>query len=123
MDYLWLDDSRRTLGEKVALLRQERITTEANLNAQDSQLFQHHMTQIRRQMLMHTIEGLKRSLEDQSATLKQTCLQHHDSSPHGEDDQDDHVDNDDDDDDDNDEDDEHDDDDCDDDEDDDNEMP
>lgn len=68
------DDSRRSLREKVAQLRQERMAAETNLNAQDSQLFQQHMTQIRRQMLMHTIEGLKRSLEDQSATLKQTCL-------------------------------------------------
>ncbi|XP_043284340.1 serine-rich adhesin for platelets [Venturia canescens] len=68
------DDSRRSLREKVAQLRQERMAAETNLNAQDSQLFQHHITQIRRQMLMHTIEGLKRSLEDQSATLKQTCL-------------------------------------------------
>ncbi|KAK0158471.1 hypothetical protein PV328_009468 [Microctonus aethiopoides] len=68
------DDSRRSLREKVAQLRQERLTAEANLTAQDTQLFQHHLTQLRRQMLMHTIEGLKRSLEDQSATLKQTCL-------------------------------------------------
>ncbi|XP_063993762.1 uncharacterized protein LOC135171265 isoform X2 [Diachasmimorpha longicaudata] len=68
------DDSRRSLREKVAQLRQERLTAEANLNAQDTQMFQHHLTQLRRQMLMHTIEGLKRSLEDQSATLKQTCL-------------------------------------------------
>ncbi|XP_044583283.1 probable serine/threonine-protein kinase DDB_G0267686 [Cotesia glomerata] len=69
------DDSRRTLREKIAQLRQERLAAEANLNAQDNQNFQHHLTQLRRQMLMHTIEGLKRSLEDQSATLKQTCLQ------------------------------------------------
>lgn len=62
------------MREKVAQLRQERLTAEANLTAQDTQLFQHHLTQLRRQMLMHTIEGLKRSLEDQSATLKQTCL-------------------------------------------------
>ncbi|XP_011299107.1 uncharacterized protein [Fopius arisanus] len=68
------DDSRRSLREKVAQLRQERLTADANLNAQDSQMIQHHLTQLRRQMLMHTIEGLKRSLEDQSATLKQTCL-------------------------------------------------
>ncbi|XP_034938493.1 uncharacterized protein [Chelonus insularis] len=69
------DDSRRTLREKIVQLRQERMIADANLSAQDSQLFQHHLTQLRRQMLMHTIEGLKRSLEDQSATLKQTCLQ------------------------------------------------
>ncbi|XP_057328963.1 uncharacterized protein LOC130669854 [Microplitis mediator] len=69
------DDSRRTLREKIAQLRQERLAAEANLSAQDNQNFQHHLTQLRRQMLMHTIAGLKRSLEDQSATLKQTCLQ------------------------------------------------
>ncbi|XP_015587294.1 uncharacterized protein LOC107264002 isoform X2 [Cephus cinctus] len=69
------DDSRRSLREKVAQLRQERLEAEANMNAQDTQLFQHQLSQLRRQMLMQTIEGLKRSLEDQSATLKQTCLE------------------------------------------------
>ncbi|XP_020293423.1 myb-like protein AA isoform X2 [Pseudomyrmex gracilis] len=70
------DDSRRSLKEKVAQLRQERLAAEANANnAQDSQYFQHQLSQLRRQMLMQTIEGLKRSLEDQSATLKQTCLE------------------------------------------------
>ncbi|XP_032670218.1 uncharacterized protein LOC116843689 isoform X2 [Odontomachus brunneus] len=70
------DDSRRSLKEKVAQLRQERLAAEANVNnAQDSQFFQHQLSQLRRQMLMQTIEGLKRSLEDQSATLKQTCLE------------------------------------------------
>lgn len=69
------DDSRRSLKEKVAQLRQERLAAEANVNAQDSQIFQHQLSQLRRQMLMQTIEGLKRSLEDQSATLKQTCLE------------------------------------------------
>lgn len=69
------DDSRRSLKEKVAQLRQERLAAEANANVQDSQLFQQQLTQLRRQMLMQTIEGLKRSLEDQSATLKQTCLE------------------------------------------------
>ena len=70
-----LDDSRRSLREKVARLRQERLSAEANMNAQDTRAFQHHLSQIRRQMLVQTIEGLKRSLEDQSATLKQTCLE------------------------------------------------
>ncbi|EFN86577.1 hypothetical protein EAI_09360 [Harpegnathos saltator] len=70
------DDSRRSLKEKVAQLRQERLAAEASANnAQDSQFFQHQLSQLRRQMLMQTIEGLKRSLEDQSATLKQTCLE------------------------------------------------
>ncbi|XP_018059156.1 PREDICTED: uncharacterized protein LOC108694281 [Atta colombica] len=70
------DDSRRSLKEKVAQLRQERLAAEANTNnIQDSQFFQHQLSQLRRQMLMQTIEGLKRSLEDQSATLKQTCLE------------------------------------------------
>ncbi|KYM94377.1 hypothetical protein ALC62_14992 [Cyphomyrmex costatus] len=70
------DDSRRSLKEKVAQLRQERLAAEANANnIQDSQFFQHQLSQLRRQMLMQTIEGLKRSLEDQSATLKQTCLE------------------------------------------------
>lgn len=64
------------MKEKVALLRQERLAAEANANnIQDSQFFQHQLSQLRRQMLMQTIEGLKRSLEDQSATLKQTCLE------------------------------------------------
>ncbi|KAL6255183.1 hypothetical protein P5V15_013516 [Pogonomyrmex californicus] len=70
------DDSRRSLKEKVAQLRQERLAAEANANnVHDSQYFQHQLSQLRRQMLMQTIEGLKRSLEDQSATLKQTCLE------------------------------------------------
>lgn len=70
------DDSRRSLKEKVAQLRQERLAAEANANnIHDSQYFQHQLSQLRRQMLMQTIEGLKRSLEDQSATLKQTCLE------------------------------------------------
>lgn len=69
------DDSRRSLKEKVAQLRRERLAAEANANVQDSQIFQHQLSQLRRQMLMQTIEGLKRSLEDQSATLKQTCLE------------------------------------------------
>lgn len=74
--YYFADDSRRSLKEKVAQLRQERLAAEANVsNAQDSQFFQHQLSQLRRQMLMQTIEGLKRSLEDQSATLKQTCLE------------------------------------------------
>lgn len=59
----------------MAQLRQERLTAEANMNAQDSQHFQQQLSQLRRQMLMQTIEGLKRSLEDQSATLKQTCFE------------------------------------------------
>lgn len=67
------DDSRKSLKEKVARLRQERLI--ANTSGQDSQIFQHQLSQLRRQMLMQTIEGLKRSLEDQSATLKQTCLE------------------------------------------------
>ncbi|XP_076380819.1 uncharacterized protein LOC117223312 [Megalopta genalis] len=66
------DDSRRSLKEKVAQLRRERLVA---VDAQDSQILQQQMSQLRRQMLMHTIEGLKRSLEDQSATLKQTCLE------------------------------------------------
>ncbi|KZC07454.1 hypothetical protein WN55_09447 [Dufourea novaeangliae] len=65
------DDSRKSLKEKVAQLRRERSLA---AEAQDSRMFQQQMSQLRRQMLMHTIEGLKRSLEDQSATLKQTCL-------------------------------------------------
>ncbi|XP_050456639.1 uncharacterized protein LOC126854206 isoform X2 [Cataglyphis hispanica] len=70
------DDSKRSLKEKMAQLRQERLAAEANANnIQDSQFFQHQLSQLRRQMLMQTIEGLKRSLEDQSATLKQTCLE------------------------------------------------
>nr|XP_033193264.1 probable serine/threonine-protein kinase DDB_G0278845 isoform X2 [Bombus vancouverensis nearcticus] len=69
------DDSRRSLKEKVARLRQERLAANASVNAQDSQIFQHQLSRLRRQMLMQTIEGLKRSLEDQSATLKQTCLE------------------------------------------------
>lgn len=70
------DDSRRSLKEKMAQLRQERLAAEANANnIQDTQYFQHQLSQLRRQMLMQTIEGLKRSLEDQSATLKQTCLE------------------------------------------------
>ncbi|CAL1682081.1 unnamed protein product, partial [Lasius platythorax] len=70
------DDSRRSLKEKMAQLRQERLAAEANANnVQDTQFFQHQLSQLRRQMLMQTIEGLKRSLEDQSATLKQTCLE------------------------------------------------
>ncbi|RLU21956.1 hypothetical protein DMN91_006335 [Ooceraea biroi] len=71
------DDSRRSLKEKVVQLRQERLAAEAANanNAQDSQFFQQQLSQLRRQMLMQTIEGLKRSLEDQSATLKQTCLE------------------------------------------------
>lgn len=68
------DSSRRSLREKVARLRQERLVAEANLNVQENRVFQQQISQIRRQMLMQTIEGLKRSLEDQSATLKQTCL-------------------------------------------------
>ncbi|XP_043477510.1 uncharacterized protein LOC122508297 isoform X2 [Leptopilina heterotoma] len=68
------DGSRRSLREKVARLRQERLVAEANLNVQENRVFQQQISQIRRQMLMQTIEGLKRSLEDQSATLKQTCL-------------------------------------------------
>lgn len=73
--FAYTDDSRRSLKEKVAQLRQERLAAEANANnAQDSQFFQHQLSQLRRQMLMQTIEGLKRSLEDQSATLK-TCLE------------------------------------------------
>lgn len=68
------DDSKRSLREKVAQLRQERLAAETNMNIQDSQMFQHQLSQLRRQMLVQTIEGLKRSLEDQSATLKQTCL-------------------------------------------------
>jgi hypothetical protein len=71
------DDSRRSLKEKVVQLRQERLAAEAANanNGQDSQFFQQQLSQLRRQMLMQTIEGLKRSLEDQSATLKQTCLE------------------------------------------------
>ncbi|XP_076247433.1 uncharacterized protein LOC143187227 [Calliopsis andreniformis] len=71
------DDSRRCLKEKVAQLRRERLAAEANMsaNVQDSQIFQQQISQLRRQMLMQTIEGLKRSLEDQSATLKQTCFE------------------------------------------------
>ena len=72
---LSIDDSRRSLKEKVAKLRQERLAANTCVNAQDSHVFQHQLTQLRRQMLMQTIEGLKRSLEDQSATLKQTCLE------------------------------------------------
>ncbi|XP_017789531.1 PREDICTED: uncharacterized protein LOC108571878 [Habropoda laboriosa] len=64
------DDSRRSLKEKVARLRQERLAA-----TQDSHIFQHQLSQLRRQMLMQTIQGLKRSLEDQSATLKQTCFE------------------------------------------------
>ncbi|XP_017892125.1 probable serine/threonine-protein kinase DDB_G0282963 [Ceratina calcarata] len=69
------DDSRRSFKEKVARLREERLAANAGMMTQDSQMFQHQLTQLRRQMLMQTIEGLKRSLEDQSATLKQTCFE------------------------------------------------
>ena len=75
------DDSRRCLKEKVARLRRERLAAEANANlnanpgAQDSQGFQHQLSQLRRQMLVQTLQGLKRSLEDQSAALKQICLE------------------------------------------------
>ena len=75
------DDSRRCLKEKVARLRRERLAAEANANlnaspsAQDSQCFQHQLSQLRRQMLVQTLQGLKRSLEDQSAALKQICLE------------------------------------------------
>lgn len=56
-------------------MRQERQALEVNGNFHDPQHFNYQITQLRRQMLMQTIEGLKRSLEDQSATLKQTCLE------------------------------------------------
>ncbi|XP_033221125.1 uncharacterized protein LOC117175527 [Belonocnema kinseyi] len=69
------DDSRRSLREKVARLRQERLAAEAMLDSQETRAFQPQLSQIRRQMLMQTIAGLKRSLEDQSATLKNTCLE------------------------------------------------
>jgi hypothetical protein len=37
---------------------------------------QRQLSLFRRQMLVHTIEGLKRSLEDQSAKLQETYSQH-----------------------------------------------
>ncbi|XP_026464605.1 uncharacterized protein LOC113367191 [Ctenocephalides felis] len=59
------------LRVKVAQLRRERLTAEANAmgSAEPSSCLQQQISQMRRQILLHTLEGLKRSLQDQSASL------------------------------------------------------
>ncbi|XP_069687007.1 serine-rich adhesin for platelets [Periplaneta americana] len=78
-------DSRRdSLKEKLERLRRERLEVEAKVREaqeeerqrlDDKAQCQRQLSLFRRQMLVHTIEGLKRSLEDQSAKLQETYNQ------------------------------------------------
>ncbi|KAJ9587704.1 hypothetical protein L9F63_018855 [Diploptera punctata] len=73
-----------SLKEKLERLRQERLEVEAKVREaqeeerqrlDDKVQCQRQLSLFRRQMLVHTIEGLKRSLEDQSAKLQETYNQ------------------------------------------------
>ncbi|PSN45879.1 hypothetical protein C0J52_11033 [Blattella germanica] len=75
---------RDSLKEKLERLRQERLEVEAKVREaqeeerqrlDDKVQSQRQLSLFRRQMLVHTIEGLKRSLEDQSAKLQETYSQ------------------------------------------------
>lgn len=74
-----------SLREKLERLRRERLEVEAKVREaqaeerqrlDDKAQCQRQLSLFRRQMLVHTIEGLKRSLEDQSAKLQETYSQH-----------------------------------------------
>jgi hypothetical protein len=74
-----------SLREKLERLRRERLEVEAKVREaqeeerqrlDDKAQCQRQLSIFRRQMLVHTIEGLKRSLEDQSAKLQETYSQH-----------------------------------------------
>ena len=73
-----------SLREKLDRLRRERLEVEAKVREaqaeerqrlDDKAQCQLQLSLFRRQMLVHTIEGLKRSLEDQSAKLQETYSQ------------------------------------------------
>jgi len=73
-----------SLREKLERLRRERLEVEAKVREaqeeerqrlDDKAQCQRQLSLFRRQMLVHTIEGLKRSLEDQSAKLQETYCQ------------------------------------------------
>jgi hypothetical protein len=73
-----------SLREKLERLRRERLEVEAKVREaqeeerqrlDDKAQCQRQLSLFRRQMLVHTIEGLKRSLEDQSAKLQETYSQ------------------------------------------------
>jgi chromosome segregation ATPase len=79
-----------SLREKLERLRRERLEVEAKVReaqAEERQRLdekaqcQRQLSLFRRQMLVHTIEGLKRSLEDQSAKLQETYSQHEQQPP------------------------------------------
>jgi len=70
-----------SLREKLDRLRRERLEVEAKVREareeerqrlDDKAQCQRQLSLFRRQMLVHTIEGLKKSLEDQSAKLQAT---------------------------------------------------
>lgn len=74
-----------SLREKLDRLRRERLEVEAKVQEareeerqrlDDKAQCQRQLSLFRRQMLVHTIEGLKKSLEDQSAKLQETYSQH-----------------------------------------------
>ncbi|XP_063219822.1 uncharacterized protein LOC134529547 [Bacillus rossius redtenbacheri] len=69
-----------TLSSKLELIQHERLVVEAAVleaqeeerqRASDSAQYHEQVAHLRRQVFLHTIEGLKRSLEDQSAKLEQ----------------------------------------------------
>lgn len=67
--------SRRSLGEKGTFCR--RLGRDANEEGGTRMSRSNQALsplQLKRQMLVHTLQGLKQSLQDQSAVLKQTCL-------------------------------------------------
>lgn len=79
-----------SLQQKLADLRRERLQVEAKVReARDEERrrlderaqAQRQLTLLRRQMLVHTIEGLKRSLEDQSARLHEAVYDPADTPP------------------------------------------
>ncbi|PNF29201.1 hypothetical protein B7P43_G10777, partial [Cryptotermes secundus] len=79
-----------SLREKLERLRRERLEVEAKVREaqaeerqrlDDKAQCQRQLSLFRRQMLVHTIEGLKRSLEDQSAKLQETYSQHEQHHP------------------------------------------
>jgi hypothetical protein len=74
-----------SLREKLDRLRRERLEVEAKVREareeerqrlDDKAQCQRQLSLFRRQMLVHTIEGLKKSLEDQSAKLQATYSRH-----------------------------------------------
>lgn len=69
---MYVGKYHNNLRVKVAQLRRERLAAEAIAagNNEPSSCLQLQISQMRRQILLHTLEGLKRNLQDQSASLK-----------------------------------------------------